>query len=166
MIIRAKEISAFVFAVLTVGMLFILTSKLIFLRAEVEELSRREPDVIEITKYIGVTEPKEEESNTNAELMSLGIFTVTAYCPCVECSGGYGRQTATGSLAKAKHTVAVDPEVISYGTTLIIDGEEYIAEDTGSAVKGSVIDIFFDTHKEVNAWGKRKIEVFQLIEEK
>lgn len=90
---------------------------------------------------------------------SLGKFKITAYCPCRECSGGYGRQTSTGHRARARHTVAVDPRVIRYGTKLIIDGATYTAEDCGGGVKGRHIDIFFNTHSEVEKFGKRYREV-------
>lgn len=82
----------------------------------------------------------------------------TAYCPCEECSEGYGRMTSTGVLAKAGHTIAVDPSVIPYGTEVIIDGITYVAEDCGGAVKGNIVDIFFDTHEEVTKFGRRILE--------
>ncbi|MCC8047075.1 MAG: 3D domain-containing protein [Clostridiales bacterium] len=56
--------------------------------------------------------------------------------------------------------MGVDPEVIPYGTTVIIDGHEYIAEDTGSALEGNTIDIFFDTHEEALEYGRQTAEVF------
>ena len=90
---------------------------------------------------------------------SLGKFKLTAYCPCRECSGGYGRQTSTGCRARPRHTVAVDPRVIRYGTKLIIDGVTYTAEDCGGGVKGRHIDIFFNSHSEVERFGKRYREV-------
>lgn len=87
------------------------------------------------------------------------VFKVTAYCPCNECSGEYGRQTATGHTARSWHTIAVDPTVIPYGTHVKINGVEYIAEDCGGAVKGNVIDIFFDTHEETEQFGVQYLEV-------
>lgn len=81
------------------------------------------------------------------------IFKVTAYCPCYKCSEGYGNNTATGVKARARHTIAVDPKVIKYGTKVIIDGVEYTAEDCGGEVKGNHIDIYFNTHKEVKRFG-------------
>lgn len=86
-------------------------------------------------------------------------FKVTAYCPCEECSCGYGRQTATGHTATSGHTIAVDPTVIKYGTHVKINGVEYVAEDCGSAVKGNTIDIFFDTHEETEQFGVQYLKV-------
>lgn len=87
------------------------------------------------------------------------VYKITAYCPCTECSDDWGRATATGAVATAGRTIAVDPTVIPYGTEVIIDGHTYVAEDCGGAVKGNVIDIFFDTHEEVNAFGMKYAEV-------
>lgn len=93
------------------------------------------------------------------ELIELGEFKTTAYCTCVKCCGiwsaehpsrvgtDYVQRTKSGTIPTADRTVSVDPDVIPLGTVLIIDGHEYIAEDTGSAVKGNVIDIYFDSHE-------------------
>mgnify|MGYP004562010467 CR=1 FL=1 len=90
---------------------------------------------------------------------NIGVFTCTAYCPCYECSEGYGTITATGAKAKSNHTIAVDPKIIPYGTIVIINGIEYMAEDCGGAIKGNRIDIFFDSHEETLKFGKRNLEV-------
>lgn len=87
------------------------------------------------------------------------IYLLTAYCPCVECSEGYGNMTATGKRAVEGRTIAVDPDVIEYGTTVYIDGTPYIAEDCGGLVKGKHIDIYFDSHSKVDAFGKKYAEV-------
>jgi 3D (Asp-Asp-Asp) domain-containing protein len=100
--------------------------------------------------------PREEE----AQLVSLGEFRITAYCPCKECSGKWGTKTSTGATATAGRTVAVDPDVIPYGTELVIDGRTYIAEDCGSAIKNNSIDIYFDEHSETVQHGVQYKEVF------
>lgn len=91
---------------------------------------------------------------------SLGVFRTTAYCPCYQCSEGWGRQTSTGAVATADHTIAVDPNVIPYGTKVMIDGIVYTAEDRGGGVKGNHIDIFYDTHSQTRQHGSRTAEVF------
>lgn len=78
----------------------------------------------------------------------LGRFKLTGYCPCSQCSEGFGTRTATGTRAVAGRTVAVDPRVIPYGTHLLINGHEYIAEDRGGAVRGNHIDVYYNTHAE------------------
>lgn len=72
---------------------------------------------------------------------SLGIFEVTAYCNCEICTGknpgdaGYGI-TASGETATANRTIATDWSVIPKNTHVIINGKEYIAEDTRRGYKG------------------------------
>lgn len=87
------------------------------------------------------------------------IFLLTAYCPCYECSEGYGDMTSTGKRAVEGRTIAVDPRVIEYGTEVYIDGKVYVAEDCGGLVKGKHIDIYFDSHSKVDAFGKKYAEV-------
>lgn len=94
-------------------------------------------------------------ATAQAKTINMGRFTLTAYCPCEECSEGYGRKTAMPNrYASSEHTVAVDPSLINLGDKLLIDGKEYIAEDTGEK-----IDIFFDTHEEVENFGVRHGDV-------
>lgn len=96
------------------------------------------------------------------DLVPLGTFTTTAYCPCYKCSEGWGRQTSTGATATAGHTVAVDPKVIPYGTKVMIDGIVYTAEDCGGGVKGNHIDIFYDTHSETVKHGVQNKDVYLI----
>lgn len=90
----------------------------------------------------------------------LGTFRTTAYCACVSCSEGWGNQTATGVPARPNHTIAVDPKVIKLGSKVVIDGKEYVAEDTGGAIKGNKIDIYFANHAEAMKFGVRSKEVY------
>ena len=89
----------------------------------------------------------------------MGLCKLTAYCPCSLCSDHYGRQTATQTTARSKHTVAVDPDVIGYGAVLKIGKHKYIAEDCGQHVHGDHIDIFVDTHEEVEEFGTKYKQV-------
>ena len=99
------------------------------------------------------------------QTVDLGEFKITAYCPCVKCCGKWANGiTSTGVTAQANRTIAVDPKVIPYGSKVIINGNEYVAEDCGGAIKGNRIDIYFDTHKEALQWGVKYKEVKMLIE--
>ena len=98
---------------------------------------------------------------------SLGLYTLTAYCNCSKCCGGYaGRKTASGTIPKAGRTIAVDPQIIPYGTVIYINKHKYIAEDYGGAIKGRHIDIYFSTHKECLEFGKQEAEVFKRKKKK
>ena len=87
-------------------------------------------------------------------------MTITAYCPCVKCCGKSDGITASGTKAKQGRTVAVDPRCIPYGTEIIIDGQTYIAEDCGGAIKGSNrIDLFFSSHEQALSFGRQTKKV-------
>lgn len=92
--------------------------------------------------------------------VSLGVFSIYAYDPCEDCSGPYGYSTSTGVRAKEGRTIAVDPTVIPYGSIVIIDGHEYVAEDCGSSIKGKKIDVFMESHSATEQHGVKQREVF------
>lgn len=58
------------------------------------------------------------------------------------------------------HTVGVDPDVIPYGAHILIDGIEYIAEDTGNLVEGNVIDVYVEHHDDALKRGVEYKEIF------
>lgn len=86
----------------------------------------------------------EEESN----LTCLGQFLLTGYDDCEECQEEWVGTTALGVAPQANHTIAVDPNIISLGSHVIINGVEYVAEDVGGGVNGNHIDIFVGSHEE------------------
>lgn len=90
------------------------------------------------------------------KIIDMGTFKLTAYCPCEECSEGWGRKTYSGKLATANHTVAADLSVMNIGDKITINGEEFVVEDKGGGVKGDHLDIYFDTHEEVEAFNNGK----------
>jgi cystine transport system substrate-binding protein len=68
-------------------------------------------------------------------------------------------RTATG-LPVGWGVVAVDPSVIPLGTHMTIPGYgEAVAADTGGAVMGSSIDLWFPTLDQANAWGRRTVTI-------
>lgn len=90
-----------------------------------------------------------------------GVFSTTAYCKCEKCCGIWtASPTKSGTTPQEGRTIAVDPNVIPLGTQVIIDGKVYTAEDTGSAVKGNVIDIYFDNHEETEEYGRQDRKVW------
>ncbi len=98
-----------------------------------------------------IVQPTEEiEASSDPEMRCLGTFTLTAYCGCEICCGRWsGGPTASGVMPEAGRTIAVDTSVIPMGSRVYVEGlGEYVAEDTGSAIKGNRIDIYMDSHKE------------------
>lgn len=106
---------------------------------------------------IGGANEKDTQLNIKKEL-----YDITAYCGCQKCCGKSDGITATGTKATSRRTIAVDPVKIPYGTEVIIDGHSYYAEDTGNAMKGNHIDIYFDTHQEALNFGRQTKEVIIL----
>ena len=88
----------------------------------------------------------------------IGECTVTAYCPCVECCGSWADGLTATGLPAAPGIVAVDPEVIPLGSTVIIDGQKYLAADTG--VTGLAVDICCLDHQEADAFGVQTAAVW------
>ena len=68
-------------------------------------------------------------------------------------------RTSTG-VAVGYGVVAVDPSVIPLGTKMTIPGYgEGVAADTGGAVAGARIDLWFPTEAEALAWGTRTVSI-------
>ena len=88
----------------------------------------------------------EAEAIPEDEWVSLGEFRLTFYCPCYQCSEGWGHQTASGAYATEGRTIAVDPRVIPYGTEVRIGDHVYVAEDCGGSIDGNEIDVFKEDH--------------------
>lgn len=103
-------------------------------------------------------------ADENGTYVSLGIFELTAYCPCPICCGIYSNMTnpttASGTRATEGRTIAVDTSVIPFGSQVVINGRVYTAEDTGGAIKGNRIDIYFESHTEALYFGRQKAEVY------
>lgn len=93
----------------------------------------------------------------------LGEFRLTAYCNCSTCCGVWaGGATASGKMPREGRTIAVDTSVIPLGATVEINGHTYIAEDTGSAIKGNRIDVYFDSHQTASDFGVRYADVYRV----
>jgi 3D (Asp-Asp-Asp) domain-containing protein len=69
----------------------------------------------------------------------------------------YYGYTASGTKATEGRTIAVDPNVIPMGWWVYIEGIGYRrAEDTGSAIKGKIIDVFYENQDYVNKFGRKR----------
>ncbi|SDO48028.1 3D (Asp-Asp-Asp) domain-containing protein [Paenibacillus sp. yr247] len=98
--------------------------------------------------------------------------TLTAYTAGFESTGKkeshpmYGI-TYSGIKAKEGRTIAVDPAVIPLGSTVFIEGIGIRkAEDVGSAIRGSRIDVFMNDLNEAQEFGvKKNVKVYLLAKE-
>jgi uncharacterized protein YabE (DUF348 family)/3D (Asp-Asp-Asp) domain-containing protein len=65
--------------------------------------------------------------------------------------------TSSGTVVEEGRTIAVDPRVIPIGWWVYIEGIGFRrAEDTGSAVKGKKIDVYYDSEKFANNFGLKR----------
>ena len=118
--------------------------------AEVESEVEAEIEVENVP--VSENQPTTQTVETNK---NLGTFKISAYCHCSQCCGKSDGITATGTKVTANRTIAVDPRVIPLGSQVMIDGNIYVAEDTGGNIKGNRIDMYFPTHQEALNWGIR-----------
>jgi cystine transport system substrate-binding protein len=101
------------------------------------------------------TRVQEHAAATPPAPLATGPRTITVTATGYSLPG----HTATG-LPVGPGIVAVDPSVIPLGTRLTIPGYgEGVAADTGSAVSGYAIDLWFPTLADALAWGRRTVTV-------
>ena len=98
----------------------------------------------------------------------IGDFRLTAYCSCFKCCDKWalnrpkdenGKEIvygASGVRLVEGVSIAVDPAVIPYGTVVEFDGKTWIAHDTGGAIKGARIDVYFESHERALKSGMTK----------
>jgi len=146
----------------------------LYLRSEVQQAETIRDQAVRELGALALSIERDKESRAaQAEAYAaigawqyIGECTLTAYC-CEEyphiCGTGDGL-TATGCPV-SPGIVAVDPDVIPLGSTVVIDGQRYLAADTGAAVKGMRVDIAVPTHAEAEAFGAQKAEVWVIPQE-
>ena len=141
-----------------------------------EEKAKKTKEIAQAREEKGVTVAA---APTRSNTGNSSIFDATAYdlsvasCGKSESHPQYGI-TASGFSLKGKtlqdRYIAVDRKVIKLGSQVHIEFFEpythltgyYTAVDTGGAIKGDKVDIFFgsgNVHKEAMAFGRRKVKV-------
>ncbi|PTX65039.1 3D (Asp-Asp-Asp) domain-containing protein [Melghirimyces profundicolus] len=121
--------------------------------------------VAQIVK-VGSGEAVEASAKEDTQLSSGSRIAGLKYKKTMQAEAtGYthtGNKTATGTTPH-RGTVAVDPDVIPLGTEMYIPGYgRGVAEDTGGAVNGNIIDLFFESEEEAIQWGRRNVTVYIL----
>lgn len=103
--------------------------------------------------------------------VSLGEYTVTAYCSCEKCCGKWAKNRknniicgASGAELKSGYSVASNS--FKFGTVLKIEGfgnvevQDRTSEHINDRYGGKIIDIYFDTHEEALEFGKQTKSVY------
>lgn len=127
------------------------------------------------TPQVAPKEKREVRETVVTSVMTKNLHhmqvVATGYTAGVESTGkkpGHPQYGITYSGVKVRRdfvsTIAADPKVFPIGTVLYVPGYGYgIVADTGSAIKGKKIDLYFETRKQVfKQWGKRKVTVYVL----
>lgn len=95
---------------------------------------------------------------------SLGPVVTSGYCNCSACCGSYaGGPTASGVMPVEAHTIAVDSRdpLVPMGTRIIMNGTEYVVEDTGPLNRYGVnFDVYYDDHDIAEAHGHQTWDAY------
>lgn len=130
-----------------------------------------QPSPVDDTPQKPAEQPAEDYSSLD-RLELIGTFTATAYCPCVKCCGiwsaehpsrdaDYVQRTSSGTIPEEGRTISADWDVLPEGSEVIIGGHPYIVEDTGGAIKGHRIDIYFESHEAALEFGVQEVDVYR-----
>lgn len=130
-------------------------------RTLVSEKTVKEP----VDKVILVgTKKKPVVSTASTPTEYKAVYTMKATAYTYGEDGG--NRTATG-IRPYRGVVAVDPSVIPLGSKLYIETSDgsfvygnAVAADTGGAIKGNRVDIFFESNGECISFGRRTVNVY------
>ena len=105
-----------------------------------------------------------ESSTSKSDAIPNDVSNSTNYFIIESTAYSMGGFTSSGSRTNRDpngySTIAVDPRVIPMGSKVYVEGYGYaIASDTGSAIKGNIIDVFFNTEAEALNWGRRNVKI-------
>lgn len=96
------------------------------------------------------------ETNS-APISAPQIYNATAYSRHGRGASGMGVRAGT---------IAADPRVLPFGTRVRLDAGqysgEYVVTDSGSAIKGRKIDIWFPAFREACRFGRRNVKLTVL----
>ncbi len=109
--------------------------------------------------------------NVDPDHIEMVEVVATGYTAGKESTGkspGHPEYGITYSGVKVRKddfsTIAADPAIFPIGTIMYIPGYGFgVVADTGGAIKGHKIDLYFVTKQQVyEQWGKRKVKVLVL----
>ncbi|MHA6534398.1 ubiquitin-like domain-containing protein [Paenibacillus sp. BAC0078] len=76
---------------------------------------------------------------------------------------GIGTRTASGTRVTEGRTIAVDPNVIPIGWWVYIEGLGFRrAEDTGGAIKGNKVDVYYDSLSHARNFGRKSRTIYVI----
>jgi cystine transport system substrate-binding protein len=125
-------------------------------RLNARQIAALDSQARHVVQRAQAVQARSETTATTAAISVVnGVRTLTVSATAYSLPG----RTATG-LPVSFGVVAVDPAVIPLGTRMTIPGYgEGVAADTGSAVQGYTIDLWFPTLADALAWGRRTVTI-------
>ena len=133
---------------------------------EPETVSEPEPDPEPESQPESDSEPAYSGNTITTEDGEVLTYTSTISVEATAYTGG--GTTATGTAARYG-AIAVDPSVIPYGTKMYIvsDDGKWVygvatAEDCGGAIKGHIVDLYFDDYSTCIQFGRRNCTIYIL----
>ena len=124
-------------------------------QAQIGSLESRAQSIEAKARRVAVAQTVNAVSSPAPAPIEAGPGTMTVTATAYTLQG----TTATGAPV-GYGVVAVDPSVIPLGTRMTIPGYgEAVAADTGGAIQGSVIDLWFPTAAQAAAWGRRTVTI-------
>lgn len=126
--------------------------------AQKQQQASNQKQQVQQTSTKTVDNSKAAASADNVSGSKTLTMSATAYSTE---ANGMGTYSATGiNLKQHPSCVAVDPSVIPLGSIIWVSGYGVsVAGDTGTAIKGNVIDLHFATVAQSMAWGRRTVTV-------
>ena len=95
-------------------------------------------------------------ASRGAEIKVQKKITVEATAYSGHSTTATGRTPVRASSEDGISTIAVDPRVIPLGSLVYVSGYgKAIAADTGGAIKGHIIDVYFNSKGECSRWGRK-----------
>ena len=104
-------------------------------------------------------------------LKSIGVYTITAYCPCEKCCGKWARDRP-GGIVKGAAGIELTSGVsvaspLPLGTEIIFNDRKYTVQDRTAEwivdrYGGKIIDIYFADHEEALKFGRQQAEIYVM----
>ena len=135
------------------------------LQEELDEIQRQQELRQDFTRNLlfRIDSMRKELNELEDFLEQWEVLSVEATAYSHGCGNGDG-YTATMTRPVEGRTIAVDPDIIPLGSEVYVEGWGWmIAEDTGGAIKGEIIDIFVDDVRDAWDWGRQEVRVLHEV---
>jgi 3D (Asp-Asp-Asp) domain-containing protein len=129
--------------------------------AQITRVETRARAAVALSQQLTAPAPAAPPAVVDAAPVTLTAPAVAGGRTLTVSTTGYALSGSTSTgLPVGWGVAAVDPSVIPLGTHLVVPGYgEAVAADTGSAIRGSTIDLWFPTVAQADAWGRRTVTI-------